>query len=154
MIIMGKLYGDTSWLVAIASANSSGPSGDYIYLFIERQSGISFNVSPDLGILILPSMSSISIKMGITKQDIRISKASIISGTFTDINTIEDFLFDHIQSSSSPLYFYAKKGSVFKTFRDTPTTSQNYLKGYPTKWIISDKEGKLSINLTFNWCKA
>lgn len=148
---IGLIVGTATWTVAIATAQSGGaPSGNYVYIFIDRAQGVRLKTKYKPTIIYLPSGKSVSIDIGERIQSFNFTGARIISGTFTDMNLYKDFFDDNSGSGSSPIYGFVMKNSVYANWRDENDANQQYLKGKIEGDVdFIDQEGKLTMSLKF-----
>ena len=149
---MTKKYGETTWSLIIASADSSGaPSGDYIYLFIPQKKGINWKTSIKSQIIRFPGGSSIVLNLGERERSISARDIPIIvsSTKLTNAQAIEDFLLGSHTSGDSPLYVYIQIGtSTYFQFANSSSVKKNYLRAICKNWSFNHKEGQIFLTVS------
>jgi len=137
-------YGDTSYGIMIATAESSGlPSGDILYLLSPEIGGSEAFTSK---ITDLPSGVSFGLKDGRRAITLSVADCYIIKYTGVSTNTdafseINNWLRVQHGDGKDPLYFFAKNlvdNKYIKLGIDTSGTAINYLKGYVQgySWVL------------------
>jgi hypothetical protein len=142
-------YGDSSYPVIISDAESSGPSGNKIYILAKgfRSSTTSLQRKR-------PLRSGLSSKFATGKKNISIN---ITQGLIlaSELNNIKSLLETSIDTSSKVYVWNKLTSSTYEQFKNASTGSYvNYLLAYVNDFTISDYSAtfkRIDITLEDAW---
>ena len=138
---MVTTYGDSTnyqWVIAISTAQSSGPSGDILYLMCEKVTG---NLNSKNKISNYMGGSSFSLRSGKRGNCVTLHKCVVVkySGQSTltsSMNAILLFFAQFTKTSQAPAYLFVKNwndSDFLAIGMDAGVTAQtDYMTGYPT----------------------